>query len=135
MTGGEGSGGRSVPLTSAAPFDPLITGDRRLFRHRSAVSMVTTIHHLRDAAEDQDLCLSLPHLVFLTWSSLGFHPWIVVVIPPTTTGRPSAVIQTFKRLKEEKKKKRNSRTPLSCCRFPLLVPDLHQWNQSKFPVS
>lgn len=65
MTGGGGSGGRSVPLTSAAPFDPLITGDRRLFRHRSAVSMVTTIHHLRDAAENQDLGLSLPHLVLL----------------------------------------------------------------------
>lgn len=62
MTGGGGSGGRSVPLTSAAPFDPLITGDRRLFRHRSAISMVTTIHHLR---ENQDLGLSLPHLVLL----------------------------------------------------------------------
>lgn len=84
-----------VPLTSAAPFDHRSTADQH-------VSTVTTIHHPRDAAGNPDRNRNLA--VFLTWSSSGSYPWIVVVIPQTTTGENSAHL--FTNSKQEKMKRR-----------------------------
>lgn len=113
-----------VPLTSAAPFDHRSTADQH-------VSTVTTIHHPRDAAGN--LYRNRNLAVFLTWSSSGSYPWIVVVIPQTTTGgKQRAFIHKLKTRKDEKEKKRRSRgsrMTFGSRRFRKLVPVLSQQNQ------